>query len=175
LLAADVLGRLVLAKPLIGRRAEVAVVRPLDELDLADELRLDPPHVALSHLGHLGHDLERRALALERLQLLQEPPDLGVREPGAAVADICQLCASLNREHERTKRSRAPALALRVAGDDELLAVLGLDLQPVARALALCVLRVEPLRDDPLEPLLTRRLEQRLAVVEALRELDNLV
>ena len=41
-LAANLVGRLVVAQALVGRRAQLAVVRPLDELDLADELRASP-------------------------------------------------------------------------------------------------------------------------------------
>ena len=56
----DLLGLLVLAQPLVRRRPETAVVRPLDELDLAHEPRLDPDDVALAHLRHLRHGIERR-------------------------------------------------------------------------------------------------------------------
>ena len=52
---------------------------------------------------------------------------------------------------------------------------MGLDLQPLARPLALPIRRVGALGDDPLEPLLLRRAEQRLAVLERLREPDGAV
>ena len=48
---------------------------------------------------------------------------------------------------------------------DELLALVRLDLEPVARAPALGVLRVQPLGDDALEPLLLRGRTERLPVV----------
>src|SRR4029078_2383523 len=51
----------------------------------------------------------------------------------------------------------------------ELLLTVRLDLQPVARALAPDVPGVEPLRQDPLEALFLRSLEQRCTVVERLR------
>jgi hypothetical protein len=110
----------------------VTVVRPLDELDLADELRLEPDDVALAHLRHLRNDLERRLLALERPQLGEQPVDLVVGEPGPAVAHVGELAPTADGEHERAEPARAAALALRVAGDDELLLAVSLDLQPVA-------------------------------------------
>jgi len=144
-------------------------VRELAELDLADELRLDPLHVALPDLGQPGNDSERRRVTLERSQLLQEALDLVTAEAGADVADVLELAAFVHREHERAERARAPALPLRVAGDDELLPAVRLDLQPVARAAADGVAGVGPLRHDPFEPLLLRGGEQRVAVVERLR------
>ncbi len=99
----------------------MAVVRPLGELDLGDELRLDPDDVALADARHLRNLLERRRVPLERLQLRQEPVDLAVAEPGADVPDVDEVAALVGREHERAERARAPALPARVAGDHELL------------------------------------------------------
>ena len=45
-LASHLVGRLVLAQPEVHRRPQPSVVRPLGELDLGDELRLDPGDVA---------------------------------------------------------------------------------------------------------------------------------
>src|SRR5206468_10473722 len=100
-------------------------------------------------------------------------PDLRVVETGADVADPSQLVAVVDREHERAERADAPTGAGRVADDDELLAAVRLDLQPLARAPALQVPRVEPLGHDPFEPLLLRGLEERLAVVELLAQPDR--
>ena len=86
-----------------------------------------------------------------------------------------QLLPAVDAEDERAEAGRAPALALRVAADDELLPAVRLDLQPVAAALALLVARRRLLGHDALEPLLLRRLEQRLAVVEGAGELDDRV
>ena len=57
-------------------------------------------------------------------------------KPGPDVARVHEVAASWTREHERAEAARAPALPLRVAGDQELLPVVRLDLQPVARAAA---------------------------------------
>src|SRR5581483_11752070 len=94
-------------------------------------------------------------------------------EAGADVADVAQLPVLADREHERSERVRAPAGAARVAGDDELVVVLGLDLHPVACA-ALLVRAVGALRDDTLELLRLCDLEERLAVLEALGVRDRL-
>ena len=146
----------------------MAVVRPLGELDLGDELRLDPGHVAPADLRHLRHLAERRVLTLERSQLREQLLDLLAGEAGADVADVLELGAAPHGEHERPERSRPPALSLRVAGDDELLAPVRLDLEPVARPAADRVARVGLFRHDPLEALLLGGVEQGLTVVEGL-------
>src|SRR5438045_3392406 len=79
------------------------VVSPLGEADLADELRLDPRHVALAHLRHLRDHLERRRLADERPQHAQQLVDRPLVESGTAVADPAQLVALVGREHERAE------------------------------------------------------------------------
>ncbi len=107
--------------------------------------------------GIFGTCPNGRCLAPERLQLLEQPADLGVVEAGADVPDVRQLAALVHREDQRAERRRATAAALRVAGDEELLAPVRLDLQPVARAPALEVPRVGALGHDPLELLLRSR------------------
>jgi hypothetical protein len=167
-LAVHVLRSLVLAEALVGGRAQAAVVRPLGELDLTDELRLDPDDVALADLWHLRDLFEGRRLALERAQLGEQLLDLRPGEAGADVAYILESRASPDREHERTERPGAAALPLRVAGDDERLAAVGLDLEPVARSAADGVPRVGALGHDPLEALLLCGLVEGLAVLEDL-------
>ena len=154
--------------------AQVPVVRPLAEAHLHDEPRLDPLHVSLAHARQLRLDRERRRVAPERLEQLQQLPDLGVVEPGADVADVAQLAALVDGEHERAERAGAPPAAAGVAGDDELVVVLRLDLQPVAGAPAFLVDAVDSLRDHAFEPPLAGDLEERVAVVEALRVDDVL-
>ncbi len=75
LLAADFLGQLVLPYPEEGRKTQVAFVRPFDELDLDDELGLDPSDVALAHARHLRDVHERRVRPLERLQAREQLVD----------------------------------------------------------------------------------------------------
>src|SRR5439155_25856735 len=101
LLAPNLPRILVLAEPLVRGRPQVAVVRPLDEIDLADELRLDPDDVSLPHSRHLRDLGKRRRLPLARAQLAEEPIDLPVGEAGAAVADIGEPAAAEDGEKER--------------------------------------------------------------------------
>src|SRR6478752_1103640 len=89
---------------------------------------------------------------MQRPQELQQLVDLGVVEARADVADVAQLVALVDGEHERAERVGAAAAPARVAGDDELLVVLGLDLQPLPSALALLVRAVGPLGDQALSP-----------------------
>ena len=174
-LATHLLGLLVLAEALVGGRAQPAVVRPLGELDLADEPRLDPDDVVAAHLRHLRDEAERRARPLERPELLEELVDLLLREARADVADVLEAVLAADSEDERAERPRPPSLPARVAGDDELLAAVHLDLQPVARAAARLVARARLLGDDALELLRRRRLLQAGPVVESLREEDGAV
>ena len=150
-------------------------MRPLDELHLGHELRLHPDDVALPHAWHLRNLPERRRVAPERLQLLQEPVDLAVVEPGADVAGVDEISTLVGREHERAERSLTTALAARVAGDHELLPAVALDLQPLARPPAGQVAGAEPLGHDPFEALLLRGCQERLSVLEGLREAHCLV
>ncbi len=116
---------------------------------------------------------ERRRVSMQRLEQLQEAADLAVVEACPDVADVAKLVSFVHREHERAEGVRASSFAARVAGDDELVVVLRLHLQPVARAAAGLVRAVDALRHQSLEPALLRHLEQRIAVVEALRERDG--
>ena len=109
---------------------------------------------------------------MQRLQELQQLADLRVVEAGSDVADVAQLPVVVRGEHERAERVRTAAGTAGVAGDEELVVAVRLDLQPVARPLLL-VRAVLALGDDPLEVLLARDVQQRLAVVEAVRVGDR--
>src|SRR4029078_7541603 len=69
--AAHLLGLLVLAKPLVGGSAKPAVVGPFGELDLADELRLDPEDVVAAHLRHLRGKAEGGGFPPPRLLIAE--------------------------------------------------------------------------------------------------------
>src|SRR5213082_2303150 len=175
LLAPNLARLFVLSQSLIGRRAQSTVVCPLGELDLADEDRFDPDHVAFSHLRHLRNFAKRRSRTLERAKLVEQLVDLLAREAGAHVARVDELVAAVEAEHQRAEARRAATGSLREARDHELLAPVGLDLQPVAIALADGVARVEALGDDPFELLLLRSGEKRLAVVERLLDTNRAI
>src|SRR5581483_7501835 len=125
------------------------------------------------HLRHLRDDRERQLPLLERTQPREQVVDVLVGEAGADVADVRQLVAAPDAEYERAEPPRPPSLPLRVARDHELLAAVRLDLQPLARALALPVRALEPLGDDSLELLLPGRLVQRLPVLELLGQANR--
>src|SRR6185295_5411286 len=85
-------------------------------------------------------------------------------------ARVHELPALVDAQHERAEARRAAAGPLRVAGDYELLLTVRLYFQPVAGAAADGVFRIDALRHDSFELLLGRRFEQRVAVVERLRQ-----
>ena len=160
---------LVLAQPLVHRRPQPAVVRPLGEAHLGHELGLDPDDIAPAHSRHLRHLGERRVVAPQRLQLASS------RAISASSKPVPTLPAQRRSPLSLTPRTSAPnasarsALPLRVPRDHELLPSLGLQLQPVAAAPPRLVARVGSLGHDPLEALLLGRLVERWAVVERSR------
>src|SRR5690242_5611831 len=98
--------------------AEVAVVGELAVPHLCDETWLDPLHVALADARHLRSLAEGRRVALQRLQQLQQPADLGVVEARPDVPDVPQRTAFVHGEHERAERSCPTTGAARVSDDD---------------------------------------------------------
>ena len=114
-------------------------MRPLAELDLGDELRLDPrrrrPCARAASSAARGTASRARSSGFSSFS---SRVDLVVAEAGADVADVAELAALVDARARATpKLPRAAALAARVARDDELLAAVRLHLQPVARAPAL--------------------------------------
>src|SRR5439155_12796212 len=142
-------------------------------LDLRDELGRNPHDVPFSDLGHLRDDIERRLPRDERLEPGHQLADRAFGEACTDVAHPDELIAAVHAEHERPEAARAPALPLRVAADDELLAVVRLELQPVPRTLALEVARALALRHHALEALLQGSVVERLAVIEELGDLHR--
>src|SRR5439155_20869142 len=159
-LAHAVFGPLVVAQSQEGRVADATVCGPLGEPHLADELRLDPPVAAAPGCA----DVERRGRARERCEPFRDARERRFVEPRADLRDIDEPAVRIEPEVERAE-VRARALRRRVASDDELLAELALELEPVARPFA-DVLAVALLRHDALDPLGARRVEERLAVFE---------
>src|SRR4029077_12472927 len=117
----------------------MAVVPPLAKPHLCNEVRVDPLHVTTAHARHFRSLGKGRGVPMQRFEQLPELADLRVVEARADVADVAQAVALVGPEDERAERPGATARTARVAGDDELLVVLRLDLQPVARPPALLV------------------------------------
>ena len=78
----------------------MAVVRPLDERDLAHELRLDPRHVALAYLRHLREVCERYGITPKRLEPGEQVVDQLLAEAGADVPDPLQPAVPVEAEDE---------------------------------------------------------------------------
>ena len=148
--------------------ADPAVGRPLGESNLADELRLDPVVAAARRRA----DVERRRRARQRFQPTGDERQRRLVEPRAHLRDVDEPAALVEPEVERAEvGARAPGR--RVASDDELLAELALDLEPVSGALA-DVGAVALLRHDALEPRATRRVEKLPALLEhVVAEVDD--
>ena len=174
LLDANLLRFLVVAQSLVRRRAQAVVVRALDELDLRDQLGLDPDDVAFPHTRWLRDGVEGAALLVFSAEQAQEALDLLLGEAGADAADVPELALLVVlAEQKRPERARAPALALRVPADDELLVAVRHDLDPVVGASPRLVRRTSSLREDPLEALFFGGAEESLAVVEQLNDLHR--
>ena len=146
------------------------VMRPLAELDLGHEARLDPGDVSAADARHLRRHREGRLGPFERSEQGEQASDLAVVEPRADVAGVPQLAAVVDGQDERAERGRAVARAARVPGDHELLTAVRLDLQPVAAPPPLRIARALPLGHDSLEPLALDGLVERAAVLERRRE-----
>src|SRR5580704_5386214 len=153
-LADHLRGGLVVAQTEEAGVAQATVASPLGEPDLGHELRLDPGHVPLFDRRWFG---ERRVGAPERPELGAEVVQrLGV-EPGPDLARVLELFVPVVAEQERAELdARAPRLG--EAADDELLPVLALELQPVARA-SRDVRAVRALGDEALPAFAARLLE----------------
>ena len=127
--------RLVVAEPLERRRAQVAVVRPLGELDLATSLGSTQTTSPFRTFGIFGTTGERRlvsrraaraARAARRSSRSLKPVPTFPTQPYSLPARTPSTSAP--------NAPAAPALALRPAADHELLPAVRLDLQPVAAA-----------------------------------------
>src|SRR5215212_1308179 len=144
--------------------AQHPLLRPFAELDLCDELGLGEARGLLRLLAD-----EWRGVAREWRELAREHRELLLAEARAHLAGEAELAALEVAHQQRSDLAGAPALPGQPAADHELLALLRLDLDPVASALARLVGAVEPLGHDPLEPLLGGRVEQPLAAADAVR------
>ena len=97
----DLLRRLVLPQPLERGLPDVAAIGPAGELDLGDQLGLQPMHVA----GLLRRILaaERALVRRRRLQRRHDAPDDVLPEAGADKADERQMTAAIDAGHQRTE------------------------------------------------------------------------
>src|SRR6266550_595878 len=82
-------------------------------------------------------------------------------EAGPNVADRLQLALAVHAKQQRAEGARPAPLAGGPSADDTVHRAKRFDLDPRRRARARLIDGVEAFRDDPLEPLLLRRLEER--------------
>ena len=139
------------------------VVGPLREANLGDQCRLDPCVATPTRRAAR----ERRRRAPERLQALPDGVERGVVEAGADAADVDERVALVEPDVERAEACPR-ALGRRVSADDELLAELALDLDPLVRPPAGVTAR-HALGHDALDALLARGVVEGLAVLEDVR------
>ena len=152
--------------------AQAARPRPAGEAHLDDEARLAEHRLPRD----LRSGVEGGVLQPQRLQQRGQPLELGLGQAAADAADVAQRAVGLSHAQQQgTDVAAAPALAREPAADDELLARVGLDLDPVAGAKARPVGGVKSLGDDALEPALGAHLKQLGAVPDdVVRDLDAL-
>src|SRR5579872_1780213 len=131
-------GRLVEPEALERRRTELSPARPLDELELCHDLRLDE----VCRPGRRARGV-RALVGGQRLEHLVELFERGVGEAGAHLARVDELAAVVVADEKRSRVPAALALALEPAAHDQLLAVAVLDLHPHPGAATRLVLRRE--------------------------------
>src|SRR5262245_3559999 len=136
----------VVAQPLETRMPQPSITGPLGEVDLRDQSWLEP-HRTLKLFAWHFH--EGRLCAFERLELARKRIEVGGVKAGADLAGIDQL-AVFEAAEQKGREGLAPHLAA-IAADDEFLAALGLDLEPVSAATG-NIGPVGTLRNDAFEP-----------------------
>src|SRR5438270_10416094 len=151
-------GRLVDPDALESRRAQLTAARPLDELELGHDLRLDEVR-RLRRFAYVKRILVRG----ERLQLGVQLVENLVGEAGPNLPGVDELPVFVVTDEQRARMAAPLALAVEPARDHQLLAVAVLDLQPCATAPSWLIARVELLGHDAFEPGLGARVLHRLA------------
>src|SRR5438105_2938221 len=138
--------------------AHPSVVGPLGEADLADELRPRP----VDRRARFRAAVERALVGLDLAQLRDDARERLLVETRPDVPDVLEFARFVEAEDERAEVLPRP-LRLGPPGDDRLLALLRLDLEPVGRP-PFDVRAAAALRDDPFEAFLPRGFEERGAV-----------
>src|SRR5690348_6613375 len=162
--AHHIAGRLVDAKALEGRRAQLPAARPLHELELGHDLRLDEVRGLRRR-----PEIERVLVGGQRFEPGVELVQDLVGEARADLARVDKLAVLVVTDEQRAGIALAFAFALEPPTDDQLLAVVVLDLLPRAGSLALLVLRVQPLGHDSFEARLRARVLHRLPATALVR------
>ena len=136
--------------------AQGALARELGVLHFADQLGLAPMRGRVD----ARRNGERRCLDLALLERREQLFEHPLVEAGADVSNRHELPVLVDTEEERTERVASATLPLGPSADDAVHRPEGLDLHP-RRGAGRRVRRIETLGDDPLDPLLLRRFEER--------------
>ncbi len=170
LLADDAPGRLVEAEPLEGRVADLALVRPLGERDLGDDLGPHPVRAASDAARRRG---ERRCRDGEGREPGAQRARGHLREARSDLAGEDEASRVVMGADEERADARASALGIGEPTDHELLSPDALGLQPAAVA-AGRIRQPAAFRHDTLEPETARRREEcRAAADDVVREADD--
>ena len=136
--------RLVLAQAFECGLPHHAIAGPARELDLGDQLRLDPgPVLALARRVLAA---ERASISLQRVELLEQGAGVALVEARADAARMDEVIAAVHADQQRAQVVRAAA----PAADHHLLAGAALGLEPGLGASGL-VRRTGALGDDAFE------------------------
>src|SRR3954452_9473321 len=149
LLPHDLARRLVIAQTEETRVPQPAVAGPLGEAHLRHQLRLDPGRAA--HAGDLVVAREWSRVALQLAHPLAQLAQRLAVESGAHLARVDEVAVTVVAEQQRAELL-ARAARRGEPADHELLPVLALELEPVARARG-HVRAVRALGDQPLPAL----------------------
>ena len=120
-LALHLIRLLVLTQPLVHRRPQPAVVRPLGESISATSSGSTQTTSPLRTFGIFGTSAKGDVSRRSGFSLASSRVDLGLVEAGADVPGPAQDAVLVDAEDERAERSRPAALPFRVARDHELL------------------------------------------------------
>ncbi|MNO66019.1 hypothetical protein D3C76_567980 [compost metagenome] len=163
---------LVVAQTMENRLAHQAFAGHLGEGHFAQQLGLQPGDpVRVPAAWRYG---QRAGLAAQRLEPLMDGRETGRAEPRAHLAGVAQHAIAVVQAEQQGSQILAGALGRAVADDDELLAELAFELDPVPGA-ALHVAAADALADQPFQPELAGAVEDAAGIVaEVLRVAQQL-
>src|SRR5580704_17325978 len=141
----DIAGVLVVPQALEPGVAQFPVRRPFAEAHLGDQAGLDPVHTGPRQPAAVERGMVLLQVGQRRMQVVQS----SLAESGAALAGVDELVTGVVVAQQQRAEPGTGALRVGEAADDEFLAALALELQPVP-APASVVGRVGALGDDAL-------------------------
>ena len=147
--------RFVLAQALEDRLSHSPIGRPLLEAHLAHQARRNPLHRRI----HLWLLVERACLLDQRVEFFAEASEFLVARTAAVMADVNEVRPVVDAQHPCPEMSSRAARRGKPA-DHRLLAVVGLDFEPLHAALPLTIGTFRVFRDDAFQPVPDRRAKE---------------